>query len=448
MLHHPRTALLWVALLNLLSLTAATAQEVPLDDLTLRKVRESHGEAFGLQLGDAEQMQKILAQRLRRAQDLAGLDKLIKDAVKNPEKYGFTPEQQRLLAKAAREGLGGVRPEMLDKRFHELVKDVLDKQGKNPDPDVKISPETIEEWKKLLPPPDKVQGPSPMPPTPVSPEVPPDRDRGRNEGSGARAAARPAPTPPEFEPPPQPKTQFQRWLERNSGEAAKWLKGRDWGQNSPAMQKAMRDLSRSLMARESGSWPQLSSRMKGLGERLPDLNGLVPKNFNGRSWIPDLSKLTPPDPVLSTPNIGRPELPARSAWEGLLWVAIAAGVALVAWRLVLWRQAAVASAAEQWRPGPWPVLPEAVRTREDLVKAFEHLALLLLGRKALPLHHVAIGAWMAGDPRQATPQRQRAVWNLAGLYEQARYAPPKEVLPPADLNAARDDLRLLAGVQG
>jgi hypothetical protein len=38
------------------------------------------------------------------------------------------------------------------------------------------------------------------------------------------------------------------------------------------------------------------------------------------------------------------------------------------------------------------------------------------------------------------------VWNLAGLYEQARYAPPEQPLPPADIDTARDDLRLLAGV--
>lgn len=443
MLHHPRTALLSVALFGFLSLPSLLAQEIPLDDLTLRKIRESHGEGLGLPIADAEQMQRMLAQRLRRAQDLGGLQKLIQDAVKNPEKYGFNPEQRRLLEKAARDGFSGVRPEMFDERLQNLVKDILDEQGKNPNPEMKISPEQIEEWKKLLPQPDKqpVVGPQPVGPMrpAVRPDVPPERPNGNVE----RPAPRPAPPamPPPRQQPRPPKTGFQKWLAEHSNEMAKWMKNRNWGQNSPAMQKAIRDLSRSLMARESGAWPQV----KGLSDRLPRLEGLLPKNLDGRSWFPDLSKFTPRNPGIPTPNVGKPELPRTSGWGSLLWVAMAVCFAVVAWRLLAWRQSATAAQPE-WRPGPWPVPPEAVRTREDLVKAFEHLALLLLGRRAFPLHHVAIGAWMAGDPRQATPERQRAVWNLAGLYEQARYAPPEQPLPPADIDMARDDLRLLAGV--
>jgi hypothetical protein len=129
MLHHPRTALLTFAR------SASPPPPVirpgsPLDDLTLRKVRESHGQELGLELGDAEQMQKILAQRLRRAQTSAGA-KLIQDAVKNPEKYGFSPEQ-RAPRTGRREGQW--RPSRDATHASRSRQDVLDKQGKNPDP--------------------------------------------------------------------------------------------------------------------------------------------------------------------------------------------------------------------------------------------------------------------------------------------------------------------------
>ena len=95
-----------------------------------------------------------------------------------------------------------------------------------------------------------------------------------------------------------------------------------------------------------------------------------------------------------------------------------------------------------WRLGPWPVRPEAVHTRDELVRAFEYLALLLLGPAARSRNHREIAAGLGRgrrDPR-APPTA------LAGLYEQARYAPPDEALPDADLAAARADLSLLAGV--
>jgi hypothetical protein len=82
-----------------------------------------------------------------------------------------------------------------------------------------------------------------------------------------------------------------------------------------------------------------------------------------------------------------------------------------------------------------------VRTRDELVRAFEYLALLRLGPAARHRNHREIAADLgAGGPRSAAAER------LAGLYEQARYAPPDEVLPDADLAAARADLCLLAGV--
>src|SRR5205814_1099425 len=92
-----------------------------------------------------------------------------------------------------------------------------------------------------------------------------------------------------------------------------------------------------------------------------------------------------------------------------------------------------------WRLGPWPVRPERVASRGDLVRAFEYLACLLLGPKALTRHHLELGADL-GATEAATPARRAAAARLARLYEQARYAPPDEPLPDGDLPGARRDL--------
>jgi hypothetical protein len=79
------------------------------------------------------------------------------------------------------------------------------------------------------------------------------------------------------------------------------------------------------------------------------------------------------------------------------------------------------------------VRPDLVASRGDLVKAFEHLACLRLGEPALRQNHLELGDRLGAA-------------GLARLYEQARYAPPEEPLPAADLAAARRDLCRLAGV--
>jgi hypothetical protein len=90
--------------------------------------------------------------------------------------------------------------------------------------------------------------------------------------------------------------------------------------------------------------------------------------------------------------------------------------------------------------GPWPVDPARIGTREQLVQAFEYLALLLLGSPARTANHRDIA-----DSLGATPEQGQAANQLASLYEKARYDPVPGELMPADLAAARHDLLLLAG---
>jgi|GEM_PF-3029023 hypothetical protein len=98
-----------------------------------------------------------------------------------------------------------------------------------------------------------------------------------------------------------------------------------------------------------------------------------------------------------------------------------------------------------WRPGPWPVPPNAVSTRQDLIRAFEYLALLRLGPAAAACHHRQLAERLAEEDSN-NPGRRQAAEMLAWLYEQARYAPDSEALSAEQLSDARHALCFLAGV--
>ncbi|HEY7327887.1 MAG TPA: hypothetical protein VH592_09620 [Gemmataceae bacterium] len=125
---------------------------------------------------------------------------------------------------------------------------------------------------------------------------------------------------------------------------------------------------------------------------------------------------------------------------------------------------------EEWRLGSWPVPPGAVSTRQDVIRAFEYLALLCLGPAAAACHHRQLAQRLAehsphpspppqGGREHCSPSplvgegwgggnagRRQAAEMLAWLYEQARYAPAAEALSPEQLSDARHALCLLAGV--
>ncbi len=163
------------------------------------------------------------------------------------------------------------------------------------------------------------------------------------------------------------------------------------------------------------------------------------------AWLSRNLKL-PPLPNFDgwTPNTNLPTgSPAAGASSGvgldaMVWI-VALGLfgaaAVIALRAAS-RQAAAAR-AKAWSVGPWPVDPSRVTTREDLIRAFEHLAFLRIGLAARPLNHLDV----AGRLGEADGPAGR----LARLYEQARYAPSEESLPADELTTARGDLSTLAG---
>jgi hypothetical protein len=136
-----------------------------------------------------------------------------------------------------------------------------------------------------------------------------------------------------------------------------------------------------------------------------------------------------------------PSASTRVPIEAIAWSVFAVCLAAIVWQSI-GRKVAARVRSDQWKLGPWPVQPGAVANRDDLVRAFEYLALLRLGAVARTSNHLAVAARLgAVDPDD---QRRAAAAELARLYERARYEPEPVSLDDSQLEAARRDLTLLA----
>jgi hypothetical protein len=123
----------------------------------------------------------------------------------------------------------------------------------------------------------------------------------------------------------------------------------------------------------------------------------------------------------------------------ILLLAIVAAVVWWKWAdLVLARQAAAFAGG----PGPWPIDPRNINSREDVVKAFEYLSVLICGPAAKTWTHSTIAEELIA---LAATHGETAV-KLARLYELARYAPLDEPLTRAELLEARRLACDLAGI--
>jgi hypothetical protein len=86
--------------------------------------------------------------------------------------------------------------------------------------------------------------------------------------------------------------------------------------------------------------------------------------------------------------------------------------------------------------------PRTIATREDLVRAFEYLSVLICGAEARTWTHGTIARALV-DLAATHAATARL---LARLYELARYAPLDEPLNPAELAEGRRLVCELAGV--
>jgi hypothetical protein len=267
----------------------------------------------------------------------------------------------------------------------------------------------------------------------------------------------PLPEPPLLDQPSQPKT----WLMRQVG---KWVETNPALQKSPALRRAMDDLAQ---RRLQGHSDVAGNSDMPLGEKTAEwiADHLPTRQFWTDSVIPkirdiplpalpniDLPHAHFPAPSLPSLNVPTVNMPAPSSSQGetiFLSVFTAAVVGLVLWRLYSgmlnrrrqkqgpnWAEGDPASAGHR------SLDLSLLKSREDLIRAFEQLSLVKLGSGARSWNHLHLAAGLGGKLNE---HRQLAN-HLAFLYEQARYAPGDGSLSPDALRIAHRELAILAGV--
>ncbi len=244
---------------------------------------------------------------------------------------------------------------------------------------------------------------------------------------------------------PKPDPAEQEW--------AKWAQ-KTFG-DSPALQDAIKDLASSMDGPDG----------KGLFGDLTDFKGddlfkdLDLKGSPGESF-----KIRPPDmdPGWSGPKVGEsggggslfgggdgssgggggvPDVGAGGGTALAVIAGLAGAIFLTVLLLRKWQlNREVARAGAHLMPGPLDF--SSVRTREQLVEAFDTVSLDQCGDEARAWNHRVI-AGQIGDTRPAVAEPAA---ELGRMYEVARYAPPDEDLPPTDYADARKGLSVIAGV--
>ena len=225
--------------------------------------------------------------------------------------------------------------------------------------------------------------------------------------------------------------------------------------DSPAMKNFFRDLGKKNWSGLENArfwkegkgpnvnWDRLGRGMKGSGRflerNLPSLSGRhLPNAPNVRA--PNLPN-APRMPSMGTPPApgGLPE--AGGAFTGLIVILALVVAGYLAWRLLIQPMQKAKNRVVDHGLGPWPLDPQRVRTRDELVRAFDYLSLLLLGLPAKMWHFRTVAKHLGHDEA-----KRPAAEHLAEAYMQARYAPPAELLPEPEMQRARTDLCSLAGV--
>jgi hypothetical protein len=389
---------------------------------------------------DALKNQKLTDEQLQKLRDLASadkidpkdLEKLARQVSDNPNDFPLDDGQRRQLQQIADDMRQG-KP-LSDQAKVDLAR-ILNDVRKNPN----VKPEDIEALRRLLD--DKVKPPDPIDPGVQARQMPPDNP----------INPMPQPNPPqppkEDLPPPTPKqsdspshdvagqamlkladllddldvddqfvdsaANFLRNLANGDGDD-KWLRD--------AVEKAVELITET----EIGEWLP-SDSPKAVGSLFDKLSGTSMPQMSGPS-IPSVPSTSMLD---NAEDLGRV----------LMWGLVLLACGLAAWKVASWYRD---SARQRRFADGWPVPPSGVRTRGDLVRAFEYLALWCLGVDARHRNHIDL-AGRLGDAGQSDDTRRRAANNLAHIYELARYAPEDELLTEAEMAAARQDLSYLAG---
>ncbi len=400
-------------------------------------------------------------EHLRQAQQGAEAEKIYRDVLKNPSQY-LKPDNRaalRSLAEAVKDG--SLRLDPNDPLMGELKKILEGGPGQRSQIEALLPPEVremVEEYRRGK----QAGGDGPGAGTEPAPGAPSHRRAAREtapepppEGSnevGAAARARTAPDRAEG----IARSPLGQWLARQAENVAV---REGLLRNSGAFRRAVEELRRyqpGSAGRAGASWEDRAGR-----DIARWMEQSMPRGFLSESFWERFNGIKLPDVDLSRMHSGSPQpdgagaAPAGRISPGDAGTALVAIVGVGILATVLWvllsrygpegarafLSGKKARAAGSWTPGPWPVAPGEVASRQDLVRAFEYLSLRELGPGARHWSHRTIAARLAG----ARADRRRAVADLAGLYEKARYAPATDPLPEGAIELARRDLKLLAG---
>ena len=250
---------------------------------------------------------------------------------------------------------------------------------------------------------------------------------------------------------PNPEESVRRWIvdnfNPNKGPLA----------DSPAFQDALRELRRAPFnieppAADQAGWAGKFARWsedmtKGLAksEFLPKFDGSSLKKWRLPS-MKSLPKIQSPISAPSfgpAPNVTLPSATTLSRALQVLWIALIAAAAILVWKLLGGNIPGVGRLRKAgWRLGPWPVSPDAVASRQDVVRAFEYLSLLKLGPTVKSRNHIELAAELG-----RVVNTRQAANHLSSVYEKARYTPANEPLSADAIAAAREELCFLAGAK-
>ncbi len=380
-------------------------------------------------LTNREDARNLLLERLGRAKDFTNLKRLAKKLIQNADELKL----KDLLDKHANRG-GGLNIDPNDPEWRETFKELAkDKDLIKKIEQQKIAtPDEVKAFKKFTNDIKDAQPIDPMPnvdpkdnPTP-DPKQPDPVDPAKKDNPDPQPVPPPTPT----QPIPQNGETSKPWWERRlddlkgiGGDLGDSLK--EWGESIDM--NWVKDVLPDLSNLDIGGW------FEGIGDALPSFD------FGGGGIDgPDLD-LGGVSPEVSSETAG------GIGSAVLIVVLVVLGIIIASAVVVGSRAYLQAKRNRAWQLGSWPVHPSAIRTQQDLIYAFEHLALLQLGRDASVVHHREIAAQLS-ERYGGMMEQTRAADHLANLYEQARYAPPQEPLSQQDVLKARDDLILLAGV--
>ncbi len=222
----------------------------------------------------------------------------------------------------------------------------------------------------------------------------------------------------------------------------------DWLRDSPAWRQALLDFEGALKnpqpaSKGSNGWIDQfavpEEKLLDLGKETARQLRKLPRprlenwNLNPGFPVPGAPAL-PQIPSVSFPGTGGRPLPRLGL--AIVWLLFAVLFVFVAWRLLRRKGKTTEQKNERAGLGPWPIRPEQVSTRTDLVRAFDYLAVWSLGQRVRCANHQAV----ANEWNEKAPHCAGLSGALAQIYEESRYTKGMEELSPAQCDQARQAL--------